>query len=181
MLFILGMSFATANVGVVIYAGTPLLAGLFLFFFFKEKLQLRKIIGIIVGFLGVLIIVLLPLLGSGETGSFLGNMILSCSVCIWSLYMVFATRLLKKYSPFTVVSNFIFTTTILLLPFLFWDLEVHAGWWHEVTGWGIAGILYTAIFATIITYILNQYAIKHGGAVFASTTFLYNPSFRIFN
>ncbi len=100
-----------------------------------------------------------------------------CAVISWSFYMVYSKRIQKKYSPFMVTSNFIFVTTAVLLPFFLWDLQQHFGWWNHVTGWGILAIFYMALVITILAYTLNQYAIKHGGSVFAATTFYLFPIF----
>ena len=42
-------------------------------------------------------------------------------------------------------------------------------------------MLYITIVATIITYILNQYAIKHGGSIFASMAYYLLPVFSFFS
>lgn len=177
--FVLGMKFTTGNTGVVIYAAVPLLTGMILYFFFQEKLVIKKVWGILIGFIGVLIITLLPLFEKGNpfSGNLLGNFFLICAVVSWSFYMVYSKRIQRKYSPFMVTSNFIFVTTAVLLPFFLWDLQQHFGWWQHITVWGILAIFYMALVITIFAYTLNQYAIKHGGSVFAATTFYLFPIF----
>lgn len=178
--FILGMQFTAGNTGMVVYSAVPLLTGMILFLFFKEKFSLGKISGIVIGFIGVLLITFLPLLEQGNpfVGNLLGNSFLIIAVISWSFYMVYSKKKLqKKYSPFLVTCNFIFVTTITLFPFFLWDLDKNFGWWDQVTGWGILAVFYTGVVITVGAYLLNQYAIKHGGAVFAATTFYLFPIF----
>lgn len=175
--FVLGLKLTTANIGSIIYAAVPLLTGVILYFLFKERLSRNKVIGIIIGFVGVLLITALPLLEKGNpfAGNLLGNLFLTVAIISWSFYMVYSKKLHKKYSPFMVTANFIVVTSILLVPFFIWDTILHYGWWEHLTAWGIFSLIYMGIIVTIIGYMLIQYATKHGGTVFASTTFYVTP------
>lgn len=175
--FAIGIKLTTANIGGTLYAAVPLLAGLILFIFFKKSLAKEKIVGIIIGFIGVLLIALLPLLERGNifAGNLLGNMLIACGVIFWSLYMVYSKKLYKTYSPFITLSSIIFTTTIALIPFFLWELYSSPGWWNTVTISGISSVFYVGIFISVLAYLCVQYAIKHGGAVLAGTTFYITP------
>jgi len=175
--FILGVYLTTANIGSVIYAVVPLLAGTILYLFFKEGLARQKVIGIVIGFLGVLVITGLPLLEKGNpfSGNLLGNLLLTIAVVSWSFYIVYSKKLHKKYSPFMIIGNFIFVTTIILVPFVIWDTMQHFGWWQNLTWWGVFSLLYVGVVITIASYMLYQYAIKHGGSVFSATSFYVTP------
>lgn len=179
LFFIIGVSLTTANVGSVIYAAVPLLIAIILYFLFKERLSKRKELGIVVGFVGVLFITLLPLFEKGNpfAGNLLGNIFLTIAIIAWSFYMVFSRKLQEKYSPFLITCSFIFISTIATIPFFLWDIYTKFGWWDHVGFWGIFSILYMAVIITVINYMLNQYAIKHGGAVLASTMFYVVPVF----
>lgn len=177
--FILGVSYTTANIGSVIYAAVPLLTALIIFLFFKKRLSLNKEIGIGIGFVGVLIITLLPLFEKGNpfAGNLFGNFLLTLAIIFWSFYLVFSKKLQETYSPFIITSYLIFLSTIVLLPFFVWEFFTQSGWWLHVTGWGIFSVFYVAVIVTVLNYTLNQYAIKHGGAVMASTMFYISPVF----
>lgn len=177
--FVVGIKATTATIGQLLYAGTPLLTGLIVYFFMKESLSLRKILGIVIGVIGVGIVVLLPVIEKGQAfaGDLKGNLIIGAAVISWSCYMAFSKKAQVKYSPLVVTSIFIFVTTVVLLPLFIYDQTVYSGWWNTLTINGIVAILYVTIVATIITYILNQYAIKHGGSVFASMAFYLLPVF----
>lgn len=175
--FILGVKLTTANIGSTIYAVVPLLSALILFILFKEKLEKTRTLGLVLGFVGVLVITFLPLFEKGNpfSGNLLGNTLLTVAVTSWSFYLVYSKRLQKKYSPLVVTYNFIFVSLLILFPFFLWDLQSKIGWWRHVSSAGIFSIFYVAIMVTVIGYVANQYAIKHGGAVLAGIMFYFMP------
>ncbi|RJQ38219.1 hypothetical protein C4559_01975 [Candidatus Microgenomates bacterium] len=179
ILFVIGIKTTTATIGQLLYAGTPLFTSLIAYILLKEKLNFQKIIGVILGFIGVCVIVFLPIIQKGEafSGDLKGNFLIGMAVISWSFYMVFSAKAQKKYSPFEVVSMFIFLTTVILFPFFLADLNSNYGWWVFLNFKSVISIFYTALIATVFPFLLNQYAIKHGGSVFASTVQYLNPIF----
>lgn len=177
ILFILGIRFTTATIGQLLYAGVPLITGVLAYRYFNEDLKLRKLLGILIGFIGVVIIVILPMLQREQsfTGSLLGNLLITLGVISWSFYMAFSKKLQIKSSPFIVTSAFIFLTTIITFPFFLLEINTYSGWWQNLNSASIFSVFYVSIIGTILTYLLNQYAIKHGGSIFASMSFYLLP------
>jgi drug/metabolite transporter (DMT)-like permease len=177
--FIVGVKYTTANMGSVIYVAVPLLTAVILYGFFKERLSRKKEFGLLVGFIGVLFITFLPILEKGNpfAGNLLGNILLTTAITCWSFYLVYSKKLHEKYSSFLITANFIIVSTIATFPLFLLDLQTNFGWWNEVGAWGIFSLLYVAIIITVFNYTLNQYSIKHGGAVFASMMFYVSPVF----
>jgi len=177
VLFTVGLSFTTANTGGMLYASVPVLVGIIGYLFFKQRLTRIKTIGVLVGFVGVALITVLPLLEVSNpfAGNLFANILIMGGVILWSFYMVLIKKPLELYSPVLVLSNLIFVTAVMLLPFFIWDMSLHSGWWRHVTWEGIFSLFYVAVLTTIFCYGLNQYAIKLGGSVFASVTFYIMP------
>jgi drug/metabolite transporter (DMT)-like permease len=179
LFFIIGVKYTTANVGSVIYAAVPMLSAVILYIFFKERLSKKKEIGLVIGFIGVLLITLLPLLEKGNpfAGSLLGNAFLTVAIISWSFYMVYSKKLHEKYSPFLITANFIFVSTIVTFPLFLLDFQTNFGWWNNVGAWGIFSIFYVAVVITVFNYMLNQYSIRHGGSILAGMMFYLAPIF----
>lgn len=176
--FIVGINLTTANSSQVLYAASPLLIVLISHFLLRQKTELRKYLGILVGFFGVFLIVILPLIEKSKfSGNLLGNSLICIGVLSYSFYMIFSKKIQTKYSPFSITSSFIFTTLFFLLPFFLYDLKVNTLLFGSITFRGWFSVFYIAFVATIVTYVLNQYAIKHGGSVFASMIFYITPLF----
>ncbi|MBI2029201.1 EamA family transporter [Candidatus Gottesmanbacteria bacterium] len=175
--FVLGVKLTTANVSQLLYTATPLLTAIILFMVFKETLSKQKIIGLIIGLLGVALIIILPIIQNTNpfSGDLTGNLLVATAVISWSFYMAFSKKLLANYSPFTVTSVFIIITTIVLFPLFLYQFSLDSSWILKLSGQAITSVLYVALLGTIGAYFLNQYAIKHGGAVFASMAYYLNP------
>lgn len=172
-----GIQRTAATIGQLLYAGVPILTALFLFVLVKEKLNKNKIIGILVGFLGVTSVILLPILekGSKFSGDLLGNIFIFCGVISWSLYMIYSRKALKNFSPLVVTAVFIWLTCIVAFPFFLMELITHLNWWGNLTPSSFLSVGFSSIFTTVATFVLSQYAIKYGGSILASLQFYLLP------
>lgn len=175
--FILGIKTTTATIGTILYAGVPLLTALFLFVLFRERLSRKKELGIVLGFFGVVFVALLPIIekGSRFSGDLLGNMLIGIGVVSWSLYMAYSKKKLRSFSPLVVTSAFIWVTCFALFPLFLTDLISYPNWWQSLTLSSVLSLSYISIISTVIVFLLNQYAIKHGGSILASMQFYLLP------
>lgn len=175
--FILGIKMTTATAGQLLYAAVPILTAVFLFIFFRDKLTKGRWIGIAVGFVGVALITLLPVIEKGVkfSGNLLGNLLIGIGVISWSLYMAYSKKKLKSFSPFIVTAVFIWVTCIALIPLFLIDLGSHPNWWLNLTFPSILSLIYISVISTVVVFLLNQYAIKHGGSILASMQYYLLP------
>ncbi len=179
--FILGIKLTTANISQILYAAVPIIAAVLTHFVLEENQSLRKISGIVLGFIGVFLVIFLPILEKGKfSGDLLGNFLLVLAVISWSLYMMLSKKAQKTHSPYHIVSIFIIITAIVLSPFFLYESISQYGWWTKINIPAILSILYVVLAGTIATYLLNQYSIKHGGVIFASMAFYLSPLFGFF-
>ncbi len=175
--YIFGVQKTTATISQMLYASSPLIIALLSLVFLKEKLYLKRILGIITGALGVALIIFLPLLNKSSiwNGDLFGNILILIAILSFSFYVVLSKKLQGKFTPLELVVSFIFTTAIiqfLLLPF---DFISQNYWWPNLTLNSILGLLYLVVFATAISYFLTQYAIKISTPVIFSMTFYLQP------
>lgn len=175
--FILGIKTTTATIGTILYAGVPLLTALFLFVLFRERLSVKKELGITLGFFGVALVALLPIIekGSKFSGDLLGNILIAIGVIFWSLYMAYSKKKLGSFSPFVITSAFIWVTCFALFPLFLTDLISYPNWWQSLTLSSVLSLGYISMISTVIVFLLNQYAIKHGGSILASMQFYLLP------
>ena len=177
--FILGVKTTTATIGQLLYAGVPLATAIFIFVLFRDRITSRKGIGIVIGFAGVVTVVLLPVIEKGTmfSGNLFGNLLITVGVISYSLYMAYSKKLLKSFSPFILTAAFIYVTCIVLFPLFLTDFVSYPDWWHNITLSGVLALGYIAIISTIVTNTLTQYAIRHGGSILASMQFYLLPIF----
>lgn len=178
-LYIVGLERTTATVSQMLYAGVPLAAGVFSYFLLKEALSFRKIFGILIGFFGVLGIILLPIFKTDTpwNGDLWGNLITLVGVCSFALYSVLSKQFQKEYSPLELTAYFVFTTIpvqLLLIPF---DVAHNQNWWSTISPETIGAIAYVGIMGTGFYYVLYQYMIKTSTPLMASMLFYLQPIF----
>lgn len=178
ILFTFGIRLTTATSNQMIYAFVPIMTAIISYFLIKERFSLRKINGIILGFLGTLLIVLLPAIGqpSAMKGNLAGNLLILTGAIFFSFYPVFPKKLQSQYSPLYLTLGFSFTTALVSLLFVPLELIRQPGWFQTVplTAW--LAMVYVAVLGTIAYYLLVQYAIKHGTPVIGSIILYLQPA-----
>lgn len=117
--FVVGIKLTTANISQILYAAVPIITGILTHFVLEERLSSRRKVGIIIGFIGTLLVLFLPILEKGTkfSGNLAGNILLAIAVISWSMYMILSKKAQKTHSPFHIISIFIILTTIALFPF----------------------------------------------------------------
>ncbi len=170
-LFFYGIKTTTANSATLIYTAGPLTTAILSYILIREKNSLSKWIGIFVGLIGVCIIIILPVIEKGEmmAGSFQGNLFIAVGMLSWTLYAIWSRRIraLNQFSPVTTTSFYFFLAT--LTSFILVLLTKQQFFTPQVFQPSYIFVLaYSAIFLTIITYFLFQWAIEHLSATTAS-------------
>jgi len=176
-IFVFGIGRTTATISQMLYAGVPLIAGIFSYYLLQERLNSRKILGILIGFIGVLVIVLLPVIGEKTVfnGDLLGNLIIFTAVFSFALYSVFSKQFQQDYSPLQLTIFFVLTTTIVQLLLIPFELKESTNWWSTVSPLAIFGLLYVGVLGTGVYYLIYQYAIKVATPVMASMILYLQP------
>eukprot|EP00456_Euglypha_rotunda_P013062 TRINITY_DN13820_c0_g1_i6.p1 TRINITY_DN13820_c0_g1~~TRINITY_DN13820_c0_g1_i6.p1 ORF type:complete len:261 (-),score=7.56 TRINITY_DN13820_c0_g1_i6:313-1095(-) len=156
------MQLTSASVSGIAGAATPVFTAAIAMIMRKEAPSFMKILGILVAFVGALVT-----LDPHRLAFDLGIGLLITATFLYSMFLVLQRPLLDIFPPAYVVSRCFFYGGIgvyivaainyrsfLLLP----DVAPAA--------WG--SVCYAAICNTVIAYILNGYAIRHGSAVLAA-------------
>ncbi len=181
--YYIGMQFTTVNASAVMYAATPLMVMIISALTIHEHISTKKIIGIIIGFVGVISIIVLPSLGKGDIGfgTPKGNLLLLIAVLGWSSYIVGSRYLtnVKKYSPIFVTSVSLFITAI-VLSFVNLFVTHHSQMNSLIHPYVILNLLYLGFFVTFVTYVLFQWAVQHLSSTTASLTNYLQPIFAFY-
>lgn len=134
----------------------------------KEAVTARKLLGIVLGASGAVLLILY-----GEELSFgkdriLGDIMIFVNATSYGIYLVLVKSLMQKYHPFTVV-KWVFSIGILFVfPFGIGELAVVDWSLFKSSTW--IAVAYVLIFTTFLAYFLNAYALK---MVRASTVSIY--------
>ncbi|MBI4009529.1 DMT family transporter [Candidatus Roizmanbacteria bacterium] len=175
--FVAGVKLTTASISQMLYAATPILAGILSYFILRHKLSIKRWLFILLGLVGVIFVVALPIFEKDTLfgGDLKGNLFISFAVAVWSLYVVLSKKFQKQFSPLVITSIFIFLATLIFFFLSLTELKGNANLWQKINSSSTVAIIYVAVFVTVGGYLLNQYAIKFAGPIAASLTFYILP------
>lgn len=176
ILFSFGIRQTTANISQMIYTAVPIVSALLSYYYLKERFGAGKIIGIVVGFVGTIIVVALPLISSNSGGGTIGgNLTIALAMLSISLYWVWSKKFHSQYSSSQINNYFIFTTAILLFFLSISDLFRSPAWWQGVSNNAYLALAFVAIFSTALYYLISQIIIKKATPVVASMVLYIQP------
>lgn len=136
----------------------------------KQKMKFKAFLGVVVSYVGVLIIATKGNLFALEFGNTLGVILALSTTVIWALFWLFNTK--KSYD--IVVS--LFLIFLFSLPFIV--LAVFLGSTFELpTINGLLGAAYIGLFEMGITFVLWQSALSHSSAVARVTSLAFVTPF----
>lgn len=155
--FIAGLKYTTPINAAVLMVTTPILVLVISAMVYREKLNLIKGLGIVLGAGGTLMLVMNK--GSFSfSGNLKGDIFIIINAISYAMYLVMIKPLMQKYSPFTIMKwIFIFG----LIPVIPLGLEdaITAQWVNFTPGMWMA-FFYVLIFTTVFAYWLNAIALK---------------------
>ena len=157
--FFRGLELSTPiNSGIIITL-SPVLVLILSYFFLKEKVTFKKIIGILIGFSGAVFLIL----NSSKTGINapnipLGNSFFLLNASAYACYLIVIKPLTSKYNIFTLMKWLFLIGLVLSTPITFNQfVEVN---WTELPWFAIWRMAYVVIGTTFLTYLFNIYALK---------------------
>lgn len=161
----------TGPMGGILNAFTPICVVVIAILFYHDKISMNKLLGIGIGFIGLILLRLLPVF-TGQESFYLGGMtstlLIVCATILYGINVNLVAHKLRGIEPIRLATVslglMIIPTGICLFYFNFFDLsfqdpEVQMAIWKG-SGLGIAG----SALATIVFYSLLQRA----GGLFAS-------------
>lgn len=161
----LGMQLVTPTTGAVIISLIPLLVPVFAFIFLKERLSLKNIIGVLLSFLGVLLVIITRNFELAASSK--GILLMGFAVFAAIFYSVLLKRLTDLYNPLTLIAWQNLIGAVLFLPLvLIFDIK---DWNMEMISIGAAiPIMKLAIFASSFAFLFYSNAVQVLGAIRAN-------------
>lgn len=158
--FMKGLSLTSPISASVLMVTTPIIVLVLSAIFLKERLYASRILGILIGFSGAALLIMLSNNGASENASdpILGNSLIFVNAISYSFYIILAKRLVAKYHVFTLMKWLYLFGVILITPF-----GIQEGLAFDFSTASTDTILYigyVVLFATFGTYMLNIIAIR---------------------
>lgn len=178
MCFFHGLSLSSAINAGIIMTINPIIVVILSFFILKENISGNRLVGIVVGATGAILLTLTAGKGSGD--SVFGDLLLFINATSYAMYLVLVKPLMKKYSPITVIT-YVFTFGLLyiclypptLSEFITTDFSIFS---QSV----ILKIVYIVVGVTFCTYLLTVYALKYLSPSVSSSYIYLQPVLVIF-
>lgn len=178
LFFMSGIIRTTANSSAAIFAAVPLVNAVAAGIILREKETPVRIIGVVIGFFGSLLIAFAPII-SGKTGSesgdIIGNFFIVGAVLSWVTYIIGSRGLLLKYSPLTLTTFSFFMGACCLFPLALNEFLNNPNWIFDVHFKGWFAIFYATIFSSVVPYSLYNWGLKQTSAFLAGLVNYLNP------
>lgn len=156
-MFFLGLSITTPINAALIMIMTPILVFVISFFLSHEKASWQKILGLILGLSGAMVI----LAGKGfnfSSETILGDLFILINATSYAIYLVIVRPLMKKYHPLTVIKWVFFFGLFPVL--LFGYNQFSEIQWHTFTAQTWIAVAFVIICTTFLAYLLNMLALR---------------------
>ena len=155
-----GLTHVSSTTASVIIATIPLFSPIAAYYFYREKIGLMNIAGILLSVFGVFLVVLKP--GFGFKADWIGLALMLWAVFSAVFYSVFVLKISKKYNVYTIIAYQNLIGVFMFLPvFLVVDYKhfVSTGLVWEA----LIPIFELAVFASSLAFMFFTYGIKHLG------------------
>lgn len=159
LMFFKGLEHTTPIHASVISTISPILVLIMSAIFLKEKLTSLKILGVLFGFAGAIILTLYGKSLRAEDNIFLGNSLIVINATSFAIYIILVKKLIAKYHPLTFLKWLFLFAFIMVLPFGY--SEVTEIDFPSFSPYVIFAVAFVVIGATYIANLLNPLALQH--------------------
>lgn len=175
--FLYGLQHTTAMNSQVIFTIAPIITAIFAHFLLRERIKLVQSFAIAIGFIGAIIISLQDFFetGSFNSGNMIGNFFVFLAAVSWVAYILISKKLSKKYSPITITCYSFMIASFVFAPLALFENRNGLVWISSLGVAGIFGIIYQAIFASVIAFLAYQTGLKLTSAFTAGVILYLNP------
>lgn len=171
-LFIWGLNTTSPVDASIIATAVPIFVMILAAFILKEPITRMKSVGVLVGIAGAISLILQSTHSSGQASSLEGNLMITVSGFIYSVYLVLSKPLTLKYSAVTIMKWMFLFSTITLLPFTFSHVLEAPAFNHTVFDYKELGAIFFVLFgATFVPYLLIPMSLKR---IRPTTVSMYN-------
>lgn len=157
--FFKGLSYTSPISASVIMLTAPILVLILSTILLKERIELKKIIGIIIGLIGTSILILYGKSVGNATNANWGNFLVFVNASSYAIYLILVKKIASKYSPLTFIKWIYTFGLFFVLPFGLGEFT--AVNWNEIPTIIFFEIGYLVIFTTFFAYLINLSAIRY--------------------
>jgi drug/metabolite transporter (DMT)-like permease len=173
LFFFHGLNLSSSVNSGIIMAFNPIMVVILSGFALKEKITPIRLIGILIGAAGAVLLTLTGEKTVSETS--LGDLYLLINSFSYAVYLVLAKPLMQKYSPLLVIT-WVFTIGLVFL-FLYPPVltEFYATNFNSIPSDVWVKIVYVVVGVTFLTYLLTMFGLKYLSPSVSSSYIYFQP------
>ena len=158
MIQVTGLKYTTASNTGWIIGTAPIFMVILAAIFFREKIGMLKIIGIIIAMFGLLL-----LIGKGNVTNVdliknKGDLLVFASAFTWGVYSMVNKKISLSYSPLMTILYLFLMMVIIIIPFNLNAASVNSVINLSLNGW--ISILFLGLFCSGIAYVIWAYSLR---------------------
>lgn len=157
--FFLGLQRAPSINAPIIASSGPIFLYLASVIFLREKFHKKVFFGTLVGFAGVFIIVIQPIIEKGVIGNIVGNLFFVLATIGAVGHAFFSKKIIKEYNPVTVTFWSFWIGMMTFIPFFSYEL-VNYHPFATIDYRGYLGLIFGIVFSSTLAYLLFEWGIK---------------------
>jgi drug/metabolite transporter (DMT)-like permease len=156
--FFKGLSYTSPISASVIMVSTPLIVLILSSILLKERMQKRKVFGIVLGLIGTAFLILYGKSVGNAINASLGNFLVFVNAVSYGFYLITVRKLMDKYNAFSFVKWIYLFGFLMVLPFGYSEFQ-EVNWAIIPTEiyWKIG---FVVLFSTFFTYLLNLLSMR---------------------
>ena len=156
--FFKGLSYTSPISSAVIMVTTPIIVLILSAIIMKERMETRKIFGILLGLFGTGFLILYGKSMGNATNAMLGNFLVFINAVSYGFYLIVVKKLMDKYNAFTFV-KWIYTFGLLMVIPFGWS-EYQEIQWQTIPTIILWEIGFVVVFTTFFTYLFNLVSMR---------------------
>jgi drug/metabolite transporter (DMT)-like permease len=152
-----GMKYVSSSLASIIIATIPLITPFISYHFYREKLELRNYLGIVISFLGVILVIYVE----GQIGSapWFGILLMLLAVLSTQGYAILLKKLTERYNAISIICFQNLIGIVYFLP-VFLVFENGSFSWASYSFYDYMPVLNLAIFASTLAFLFFIEGIK---------------------
>ncbi len=158
--FVLGVSYTSPINASIVTTTLPIVAMIIAAFYLKEPITWKKLVGIVIGAMGALIIIMNSSSGnvSGDVG-FIGILLCFMAQLSYAIYFVFFKNIISRYSPITLMKWMFLFSSVIYLPLTWSQLSTLD--YQNMPSSIIGELAFIVLGSTFLSYMMIPIAQKY--------------------
>jgi drug/metabolite transporter (DMT)-like permease len=150
--FFLGLQRTLSINSPIIASSQPIMIYLLALLFLKEKFYVKKISGMILGTIGIVLIVIEPLFLSAKDGDLLGNLFLVIATFAAVIQTIIGKKILSRVNPLAFTMWAFIIGAASFLPLAIYEFGTIPRLYQSLDMRGFMGIFYGSVFSSAAAY-----------------------------